>query len=113
MTEINKNMNVSKIQKTEVKKEEQIEKTSPAFEKEEAKIVQDFSNPSEILGRSQVTKSDNLKEDVSFGVSNAKTIEQSDKLFELAYNNLKEQGDPNAYEKACTIATCDDAKTLL
>lgn len=113
MREINKNMDIGKVQKVDLQTSK-TEKNEPQFCGEIEEVnVKDFSNPKEVLGRSQVNKADNLKNDVSFGIANPKAIENSDKLFELAFNKLQSKGDPNAYEKACAIATSEDAKALL
>lgn len=113
MREVNRNVDIAKIQKQDIKfgNAETIE---PAKTEEKSAIeIKDFSNPTELLGRSQVSKTDNNKTDVAFGVANPAAIERSDKLFEMAFKGLQESGDPNAYEKACAIATSDDAKELL
>lgn len=115
MREIDKNnINFVKVTKNDMNfgKNEVVETPQPQ-ESEEASL-KDFSNPkAEALGRSQVATADTLKADVKFGMANPGKIQNSDKLFELAYAQLKSQGDSNAYEKACAIATSDDAKALL
>lgn len=115
MREIDKNnINFVKIAKQDKSfgKNEVVETPKPQ-EPEEAGL-KDFSNPTaEALGRSQVAKADTLKADVKFGMANPGKIQNSDKLFELAYAQLQAQGDSKAYEKACAIATSDDAKALL
>lgn len=113
MREVNRNIDISKIQKQDVQfgnveKPEQTKAEEPAQSE-----IKDFSNPTEILGRSQISKTDNVKSDIAFGIANPEAIERSDKLFEMAFKGLQESGDPNAYEKACAIATSEDAKELL
>jgi len=118
MREIKNNVEIGKVQKQEVKAigadktEPQVGHVAAAPEKE----IKDFSNPSgEVLGRSQVmvNKSDNVKEDVKFGAAHPETIKNSDKLFELALAKLEAEGDPQAYEKACSISTSTEARELL
>lgn len=114
MREINKNMKIGKVQPNGFKQEKP-EKAETSFcgESEEASI-KDFSNPSaEVLGRSQVSKTDNLKEDIAFGKANPEKIAKADKLFNLALAKLEAEGNPNAYEIASSIATSEDAKMLL
>ena len=59
------------------------------------------------------SKSDNVKEDVKFGMAHPEAIASSDKLFNLALAKLEAEGDPNAYEKACAISTSTDSRELL
>ncbi len=114
MREINKDMKIGKVQKVDLQKSK-TQKTEPEFRAQlEETNLKDFSNPTaEALGRSQISKTDNLKKDVAFGTAYPEAIENSDRLFELAFEKLQAEGDPNAYEKACTIATSEDAKALL
>lgn len=113
MREINNNMDIGKAQKVDVKSTKLEKVDSQPIGGHEERIT-DFSNPSaEVLGRSQVSKTDNLQEDVSFGLAHPQAIELSDKLFNLAYDKLSAEGDPNAYEKACAIATSSEAKDIL
>lgn len=90
-------------------------KAEPSFcgEDTEKKVVKDFSNPTEVLGRSQINKADNLKADVAFGLANPNAISNSDRFFDIAYAQLLEKDDPHAYEKACAISTSTDARELL
>ena len=106
MREINKNLKLGRVHDSGLKKEK-AEQAEPQFCADSEEIcVKDFSNPTaEVLGRSQVNKTDNLKEDVSFAMSHPELIESSDKFFEMAYNQLLKDNDPNAYEKASSMAT--------
>ncbi len=107
MREIKNNTDISKAQIRDVK--------FSGSEKPESKIdtanvqgveIKDFSNPqAEALGRSQVSSTDNVKNDVAFGMANPEAIESSDRYFEMAYNNLVAQGHPNAYEEAAAQST--------
>lgn len=112
MREINKNMDIGKIQKSELKSNDS-DKMDLQPITSEGKEIKDFSNPTaEALGRSQVSKTDNLKSDIAFGISHPEAISKSDKLFNMALAKLEADGDPDAYEKACSIATSADAKEL-
>lgn len=112
MSKINNNMEIGKVQKAD-SKAEKTENVIPQPKMEESSI-KDFSNPTaEALGRSQVNRTDNLQSDVAFGMANPDTIENADKLFNIAFAGLRADGDPNAYEKACAIATSTDARELL
>lgn len=114
MREIKNNVEIGKVQKAGLKKEK-AERAETSFCGEvEGTPVKDFSNPSaEVLGRSQVSKTDNLKEDVSFGMAHPEVISNSDKLFDIAFRGLQAAGDPEAYEKACSIVTSSEARELL
>lgn len=83
------------------------EKTEPQFcgENPEQKVVKDLSSQYEVSGRSQINKTDNLKADVAFGLANPGVISNADKFFEMAYAHLMDKNDPDAYEKAATMAT--------
>lgn len=106
MREINNNLEYGKVQKSDFKAEKADEKVeSQCCAHAEEKNVQDFSNPTEILGRSQVNKADNLKEDVSFGMAHPEAIKSADKFFDVAYANLLRENDPNAYEKAAAMTS--------
>ena len=83
------------------------EKAEPQFSGSEinSKVVKDLSDQTEVLGRSQISKTDNLASDVTFGMQNPQAIESADKFFNLAYTQLVNENDPNAYEKASTMAS--------
>lgn len=109
MREINNNVEIGKVQKPELKpsnleKPELAEKEE--IHKEEKKIA-DFSNPTEIIGRSQVQtpKVDNMKEDIAMISTNPQAVEASEKLYEIVYAKLQKDGHPNAAEEAAAIST--------
>jgi hypothetical protein len=108
-----KKIEIGKAQNVDLKAGK-AEKAEPQFCGEvEEPTIKDFSNPTaEALGRSQVSGADNLKADIAFGITNPKVINSSNKLFDLTYAQLTKENDPQAYEKACTIATSDEAKEL-
>lgn len=83
------------------------EKSEPQFSGSETspKVVKDLSDQTEVLGRSQICKTDNLACDVKFGMQNPQAIESADKFFNIAYAQLTKDNDPNAYEKASTMAS--------
>lgn len=83
------------------------EKSEPQFSGSESnpKVVKDLSDQTEILGRSQISKTDNLASDVAFGMQNPQAIESADKFFNIAYAQLVKENDPNAYEKASSMAS--------
>ena len=114
MSKINNNVEIGKIQKVD-SKTEKTENIEPQQKKEESSI-KDFSNPkAEALGRSQVKSNDNLKADVAFGMAHPETIKNADKLFNIAFSGLQSGNnpDPDAYAKACAIATSGDSRELL
>lgn len=83
------------------------EKSEPQFcaEEKNARAVNDLSNQTEILGRSQIGKTDNLASDVAFGMQNHQAVERADNFFDIAYAQLVKENDPNAYEKASSMAS--------
>jgi len=112
MSKINNNVEIGKIQKVD-SKIEKTENVEPQQKIEESSI-KDFSNPkAEALGRSQVNSNDNLQADVAFGMAHPETIKNADKLFNIAFSGLNSGNDPDAYAKACAIATSNDSKELL
>ncbi|MFA7657845.1 MAG: hypothetical protein WCY19_00255 [Candidatus Gastranaerophilaceae bacterium] len=115
MREVKNNVEIGKAQKSDLRTAKGT-KAEPQFcgEFEEESSIKDFSNPkAEALGRSQVSKTDNVEKDVAFGKAHPETIERADKLFALAFKGLRAAGDPDAYEKACAISTSSDARDLL
>lgn len=116
MREINGNSNnleIAKVKSTSLKQDKGEQCEPNVCEEMQETSVKDFSNPSaEVLGRSQVSKADNIKSDLDFATAHPDAITKSDKLFEMALKSLEAEGDPQAYEKACTISTSEDAKAL-
>ena len=108
MREINNNssnVEIAKMQKPELKTSSSENVDAKVSEEAENLNVTDFSNPTEVLGRSQVGKADNLKADVAFGFAHPEAIESADRFFDMAYAQLQEKGDPAAYEKASSMAS--------
>lgn len=113
-------MSMREIKKIEMNQASNVDskatgKADPQFcgEDSESKVVKDLSNQTEVLGRSQVNKTDNLSADVAFAMANPETTERADKLFDVAYAQLLDKNDPDAYGKACSIATSQEARNLL
>lgn len=106
MREIKK-INAGQIPNIEQKSAEKSESPEPQFSGNETntKVINDLSNQTELLGRSQICKKDNLTCDVAFGMKNPQAIESADKFFNLAYAQLVKENDPNAYEKASSMAS--------
>lgn len=104
MSEIKK-INVGKLSQNIEHKS--AEKSEPQFSGSESnpKVVKDLSDQTEVLGRSQISKTDNLACDVAFGMQNPQAIESADKFFNIAYAQLVKDNDPNAYEKASAMAS--------
>lgn len=104
MSEIKK-INVGKLSQNLEHKS--AEKSEPQFSGSESnpKVVKDLLDQTEVLGRSQISKTDNLTCDVAFGMQNPQAIESADKFFNIAYAQLVKDNDPNAYEKASSMAS--------
>ena len=69
--------------------------------------LKDFSdNKAEALGRSMLFKGvDDINHDLKVLVENPQVAENSDKMFETAYNAAIEAGVENPYEEAATAST--------
>ena len=102
MREISKNMDAGKVPMQDIKFGN-AEKAEPPISASAEKEIIDFSNPTEMLGRSQVSAVDNLQTDVAFSMANPQAIESADKFFDMAYAQLQQKNDPNAYEKASEL----------
>lgn len=100
MREISKNIEPGKIRRHDVKFKG-AEKSEPSTDSMSEKEINDLSNSTEVLGRSQVGKVDNLQTDVAFGMANKDAIESADKFFDMTYNQLVEENNPCAYAEAC------------
>lgn len=101
MTEINSNSQNINIQKNTQIKREKKQIASDAKLADEKKQVQDLgNNPSEMIGRSQVTKADNLASDMKTFKNNPQLIMHADEFFDYALNEFSKQGRADAYEQA-------------
>ena len=69
--------------------------------------LNDFSDPkAEALGRSMLFKgADDINHDMKALLENPQIAENSDKMFETAYNALQDAGVENPYEEAASFAT--------
>ena len=56
------------------------------------------------MGQSQV-KRDDAVSDTEFFVKNPELVEKSENVFNAALKELQAKNDPEAYEKACLIAS--------
>ena len=79
----------------------------PTEEKEASPQITDFSNnKAEALGRSMLFKgSDSLNHDLKVLLENPQIAENSDKMFETAYNAALSAGVENPYEEAASATT--------
>ncbi len=76
-------------------------------EEEEMPKFKDFSDPkAEALGRSMLVKDvDNVNNDLKTLLNNPQIAENSDKMFEVAYNSAIDSGLSNPYEIASDFST--------
>ena len=64
----------------------------------------DYKNAkAESLGRSQVSKPDNIESDVKFMMKNPKFCMQANMFFDNAYELLKQKNEEHAYEKSAQM----------
>ena len=93
-------VNFNSVQKQSLDSQaESVEKEAPQFK--------DFSNPkAEALGRSMLVKdADNINQDLKALIKNPQIAENSDKMFETAYNAAKSANIENPYEEAAAFST--------
>ena len=83
-----------------------LQETQPEVIEEKTQL-QDFSNPSaEALGRSMLIKtSDDINHDLKVLLEHPEIAENSDKMFETAYNAAIKSGIANPYEQASEFST--------
>ena len=74
---------------------------------EEEPKLKDFSDPkAEALGRSMLVKdADNTNNDLKALLKNPQIADNSDEMFEKAYNAAVDAGIENPYEEASTFST--------
>ena len=75
--------------------------------KAEPDKINDFSNPhAEIIGRSMLSvEHDSTKNDLDALLENPQIAENSNKLFEFAYEQALQTGEANSYEEAASFST--------
>ena len=97
------NINALRFQKIDIKRDKA--KKSDATEGCEDDIeYTNFKNAkSESLGRSQVSKPDNIESDVIFMMKNPKFCMQANMFFDNAYELLKQKNEEHAYEKSAQM----------
>lgn len=107
MSEINgPKFSVNQVSFNNVPKQTNDVNPNPVVESEEPKL-KDFSDPkAEALGRSMLVKNtDNVNQDLKALLDNPQIAENSDEMFETAYNAAQSAGIENPYEEAATFAT--------
>jgi len=107
MSEINgPNFSINKVN-FQNKQKPNMESVSEISEQDEP-ILKDFSDPkAESLGRSMLIKDiDNINNDLKAIVKNPQIVDNSDEIFETAYNEALRTGLENPYEEAATFSTC-------
>ena len=107
MSEINgPKFSVNQVNFNSVQRQGQ-EIPAESFEPEEEPKLKDFSDPkAEALGRSMLVKdADNINHDLKVLLDNPQVAENSDKMFETAYNAAQKAGVENPYEEAASFST--------
>ena len=102
MTEINKMNGINNIQNIQ---HAQNVKHLAEEHIAEKKTIENLNGQADVVGRSQIQKADNLKEDVNFMLKNPDIMAKTEAFFNLAYAQLLKEDSPNAYEKAAAMAT--------
>lgn len=104
MSELNgTNLNFNTVNKTIQSKQVESEKVATETKTEES-ISDITTNHAEIIGRSMLAN-DTMKNDLDALIKNPQIAENSDKLFEFAYNQATQAGLENPYEEAANFAT--------
>lgn len=107
MTEMNNINNINNMQHIQHINELQQAQNmrDVAQHQENAKTIENLKGHADIVGRSQVRKADNVKEDVNFMLKNPEIMAKAERFFDVAYTQLLREDSPNAYEKAAAMAT--------
>ena len=108
MTEINgPKFNVNPMSFQNIRHSAQEIPTETQEEKNNLPQITDFSDPkAEALGRSMIFKGvDDTNNDLKALLENPQIAENSDKLFEQAYQTAQENGLENPYEEAAEAST--------
>lgn len=67
--------------------------------------LKELSSEMGVLGKSQVSKPDNIQSDIDFCLKHSQEfLNQCDKFFENSFDLLTNSGDEFAYEKACLLS---------
>ncbi len=79
----------------------------PEFTEGEEPKLKDFSDPkAEALGRSMLVKdNDNINNDLKALIKNPQIADNSDEMFETAYQAAADAGVENPYEEAASFST--------
>ncbi|MBR1943511.1 hypothetical protein IJ843_07235 [bacterium] len=96
------NINALRFQKIDIKRDKAKKQAAP--EGMEDVEYTDFSNPkAESLGRSQVSKPDNVENDVKFMMKNPEFCAKANMFFDNAYEIFKQNNEEHAYEKSAQM----------
>ena len=100
------NFSVNKLGYTGIQKQN-AEVPEAVVSEDVADKITDFSdNKAEALGRSMLFKgTDGLNHDLKVLLENPQIAENSDKMFDIAYNAAVDAGVENPYEEAATAST--------
>ena len=108
MSEINghSNFSVNQVNHLNYVKQNQIPEQELEQVNEEPKLKDFSDSKAEALGRSLLFKgNDDINNDLKLLVENPQIAENSDRLFDLAYQIAQENGAENPYEVAAEIST--------
>ena len=104
MREIQNNTGVPFSPKTDLKTETPKAPEVKSEVQEAPKGTEDLSkSPSAISGRSLVTGSDNIENDVKTMLENPEAVAKANEVFDAAEANYRKQGVENPYEKAAAL----------
>ena len=105
MTDINRMNGINNVQN--VQHLQNVNKNASMESQENSKKIDldSLRGPADVVGRSQIKKADNVKEDVNFMLRNPEIMAKAERFFEMAYERLLKEDSPNAYEKASAMAT--------
>jgi hypothetical protein len=101
MTEINNNIHIVPISSNINKISDVSPKTDTSINEQ---AVRELPADTGILGKSQVSKPDNVQSDIDFCLKQTpEFLEKCDNFFEKTFIALSNSNDDFAYEKACVL----------
>lgn len=105
MTDINNVNRINNVPQIQHVNEANQAGSQKANNQEDNKKIENLQGHADVVGRSQIQKTDKLKDDVDFMMKHPDIIAKTEAFFNLAYAQLLKEDAPNAYEKAAAMAT--------
>ncbi len=104
MTNFDNNINALRFQKVNIKKDSPKKSAAPEGCEDNIEFNSDFkAQQAAALGRSQVSKPDNIENDIKFFMKNEKFCTQANMFFDNAFEFMKKQNEEHAYERSAQM----------